>query len=198
MSRTVKDVLLDSGRPPENVFVAMGRRKKPVEQPVGPRKSVVNPEDDLEQLAAKSDVVRDAGPREPGFPERLAVAILREPEVREIALSRELLTIGEAHPCWVTVNFAYGGRGGEIVRVQPPDGASDEQVERVRTSLLEAGAEVVRVMPRRRSSVLTEPAEKREHASAREVVARLVEESNVEDRAALREFVEGVMGRQGL
>jgi hypothetical protein len=188
----------------------MGRRKKPVEPPVGSVPEGVRAalrEDPKSRDEMRALAERTGGEFVPGrdgmqpYEDSIRYpAGTRVPEVREIALSRELLTIGEAHPCWVAAkhDFAYGGRGGEIVRVQPPEGASDEQVERVRTSLLEVGAEVVRVMPRRRSSVLTEPAEKREHASAREVVARLVEESNVEDRAALWEFVEGVMGRQGL
>jgi hypothetical protein len=122
---------------------------------------------------------------EPGFQ-------LREHPVEG---ARELITLGPEHPCWGGIPF---GCDGAFVRVIPPDGATDEQVRYVVETAKQMGAVAVRVLPRRRQAVVVEPRAARPHVRARDVVLELVGASNVEDRVALGEFCERVMGKVGL
>jgi hypothetical protein len=131
----------------------------------------------------------------------------RVPEVREVDGARVLDTVPEDSPIWSVPDAEFRASletpapkdaRGSIVRIVPPPGASDERIALIKARFEEVGAAVVRVMPRRSARVASSPVEKREHASARAVVVQLVAESNVEDRGALAEFVEGVMGRQAL
>jgi len=134
-----------------------------------------------------------------------------DPEVREVDGSRSLFTIGPNHPVWMMImgkyaeggaalklDFLDGAGGGGIVRIQPPLEASVEHVEWVRAAVIESGAQVVRVMPRRTTSVLPQAREPVEHKTARQVVEKLVAEAHVEDRGALETFCAGVMERQRL
>lgn len=130
----------------------------------------------------------------------------RVPEVREVDGARALITIDGTDKVWseawedsrvVADTMTYFK--GAIVRVQPPADATDERVEAVQALLVNAGAEVVRVAPRRKASVLPPAArEAVAHESARQVVGELVGAAHVEDREALRAFVDGVMARQGI
>jgi|HubBroStandDraft_6_1064221.scaffolds.fasta_scaffold436687_2 hypothetical protein len=122
----------------------------------------------------------------------------RVPEVREVAGARELVTIGPEHPAWSERETIGLGplANGCIARVQPPVDATDSVVEHMVFRLKSDGAAVVRVLPRRKSRVLTAPRERVAHEGARVVVLALVREANVEDREALAAFVEGVMERQ--
>jgi hypothetical protein len=133
-------------------------------------------------------------------------AIAREPgfqiEVCPVEGAEMLVTIGPLDPIWGSDGQQQPVKKfGRFVRVQPPADATDEQIERVRelAILFGFGAVKVVVQPRRRAAVITLPKEgRRLHQTARAVVGQLVDESNVEDRAALQQFVEQVMGKEGL
>jgi hypothetical protein len=130
----------------------------------------------------------------------------RVPEVREVAEARELITVDPQHKAWGHQHaptdpgtmFDYRVFNGAIVRLQPPEWMDDRGVESIRAEIEKYGAKVVRVGARRKSRVLTEPRGPTQHASARAVVLQLVEESNVDDRDALRTFCDAVMQRQGV
>jgi hypothetical protein len=124
--------------------------------------------------------------------------VIGKHEVREVEDARALLTLGPDAKCWTSparIAHDVGIPLGSIVRVLPPPDASDEAVAFVRTSLEAAGAAVVRVLPRRKGSVLPQARPAEVHKTTREVVEQLVGESNVEDREALRLFCAGVMER---
>lgn len=127
-----------------------------------------------------------------------------EPQVIAVEGARELVTIGPDDPIWqVDVVAFLEGAGirckGMIVRLIPPNTATDEQVAKVRESIADAAA--IRVMPRRKAAVIVateELPERGAHKRAREIVSQLVGESNTRDRAALQAFCEQVMSRVGL
>jgi hypothetical protein len=130
----------------------------------------------------------------------------RVPEVREVAGARAVITVDQQHKAWgyqhgptdPGILFDYRVFNGAIVRLQPPEWMDDRGVETIRAEIEKYGAKVVRVGPRRKSRVLTEARAPTQHASARAVVMQLVEESNVDDRDALRTFCDAVMQRQGV
>lgn len=117
-----------------------------------------------------------------------------------VADPRRLLTVGEDFPIWTRPPAVPFNCPGSIVRLRPPEGASDEKVEEVRRYLLSVGeAAAVRVMPRPRSAVL--PAAKVAavaRMSIRELAVRLAGEAVVEDRAALLAVVEEALDHAGL
>jgi len=89
---------------------------------------------------------------------------------------------------------------GALVKVQPPVGVEDAQVESVAATLSELGAFAVRVMPRARAEVHAPApaAVPAAHKSVRQVVEAMVEEARTSDRGALRDEVEAAMAGAGL
>ena len=133
----------------------------------------------------------------------------RRVEERLVEGARAFVTIGPEHRTWDAGKVDENGdvveasldvAPGSFVRVEPPPGASDEDVASVRAACEKLGAIRVVVLPRRRAAVVTAPREKRPHRKAREVVGELVKEANLpeEDRAALSELTEAIMSRCGL
>lgn len=123
--------------------------------------------------------------------------------------ARAFVTIGPEHRTWDAGKVDENGdvveapldvAPGSFVRVEPPPGASDEDVASVRAACEKLGAIRVVVLPRRRAAVVTAPREKRPHRKAREVVGELVKEANLpeEDREAVRALCEGVMAKVGI
>ena len=115
----------------------------------------------------------------------------------EVEGARLLLTIGPEHACWQAPDVPVGCRG-MIVRVRPPESATDVEVALVEVGIRESGAAAVRVEQARRSAVVVEPSAPRPHARARDVVLGIARESNVEEREKLVELVENILGRCGL
>jgi hypothetical protein len=114
----------------------------------------------------------------------------------------DFFVVEEGHPVWIKpigeVTAADVPRGC-FVRVEPPEGASDEVVEHLRKRLELGGAAAVRVMPRRRGAVVPAAAlSKLGRFGTREVVLQLVEAARTTDRAALREAVEAALAASGL
>jgi hypothetical protein len=89
---------------------------------------------------------------------------------------------------------------GAFCRVRPPAGASDEDVQRVRSALVVNGARAVRVLPRPRSAPLVREA--REPGTVRETLRGAVQEVcralASQDRPRLEEMVERVSSKVGL
>ena len=122
----------------------------------------------------------------------------------------DLFTIEAANAIWTTADFAAvvrhaaGVPRGCFVRVEPPEGESDERVALLVSSLREAGAAAVRVMPRRRRSVVpqrmfpTEDGGAAPGVTVRATVQALVERANTRDRDALRAAVESALAASGL
>ena len=113
------------------------------------------------------------------------------------------LTIGKDSVMWVDSESWLStppSLGGAYVRIDPPAWATDEQVERARFLVAQAGACAVRVLPRPRAAPMVREA--REPARARETLreAVLAVSGGVasSDRAALDRVVEGVLGKVGL
>lgn len=106
--------------------------------------------------------------------------------------ARPLITIGPEHPVWQGIPI---GCDEAIVRIQPPEGATDEEIAKVVERATGTGAVMVRVDRRRVSRVVLEPREARPHTRARDVVLEIARASNVEDVPKLIEFCEQVMGK---
>lgn len=125
--------------------------------------------------------------------------------------ARELVQVEPDSPLWKVVDpaaavRAYEGVGqakaqGRIFKLVPPADADAQRVQQVRRALLEAGAVAVRVAPRASGTrevpggsavVLSKP------KAPRQAVMELVDEARVEDREALREECELLLGRVGL
>lgn len=90
---------------------------------------------------------------------------------------------------------------GAIVRIRPPQDATDERIEAARRSWLEAGASRVFVEPRPKSTPLPESSlvrQRRASAGVRQIVLDLVEEANSEDGDALRSVIEETMDSEGI
>lgn len=121
-------------------------------------------------------------------------------EARSVG-ARRLLTVGAER---MALSLASGVLERELagvvaVRVDP-EGATDEAIDAYATMVRGFGI-AVRVLPRRKSSVLPESVvERAARRSIREVVGELVAGANVEgaDRALLEEIVEQKLGEVGL
>ena len=87
---------------------------------------------------------------------------------------------------------------GAIVRLRPPEGATDDTIAEVRAFFVKYGAEKVIVLPRPRAELLPSKVEKAKAVGAREAVNALVAEANSKDKAALEKLCERVMGEVGL
>lgn len=115
--------------------------------------------------------------------------------------SRALLTVPIDSPIWggsPPHSRAMKKIEGAIVRLRPPEGATDDTLEEVRGFFLKYGAAKVVVLPRPRAELLPAKAAKVKAEGAREAVTALVEESNSKDKAALEKLCETVMGKVGL
>ena len=95
----------------------------------------------------------------------------------------------------------YTGAKGAIVRIRPPQDATDERIEAARRSWLEAGASRVFVEPRPKSAPLPQKAVERQRRASvgvRQIVLDLTAESNSEDQEALTALVAATMDEEGL
>lgn len=121
--------------------------------------------------------------------------------VRHVSLegARELYTVATDSPLWGGSPPRKLSRfKGAIVRLRPPETASDDTVEEIRQFFLKHEAAKVIVLPRPRAELLPEKVTKAKAVGAREAVTALIEESNSKDRGALRTLCEKVMGEVGL
>lgn len=121
--------------------------------------------------------------------------------VRHVKLegSRELYTVPVDSPVWGGSPPTRMSRfKGAIVRLRPPEKATDDTVEEIRGFFLKYGAAKVVVLPRPRAELLPSKVEKAKAVGAREAVTALIEESNSRDRESLRCLCEKVMGLVGL
>jgi hypothetical protein len=146
----------------------------------------------------KAKVETAPDPREMSFDESGDRARV---QVVPIADAADFVTIGAGSPIFARAINPSGvpQLAGKFIRIDPPPDASDEYIEVIRKALLTGGALAVRVMPRPRKLVTPGVAtERRERAGARDVVLRMVEESNSRDREKLRATVETVMGKAGI
>lgn len=114
-----------------------------------------------------------------------------------------LYTIGRDHPVWEQnegdhVLFPAPARS-KFVRVQPPETASDQKIEQVRTALGSSGVETIIMQKRPRAQVVTnQQTIRRTHAGSREVVEALVREANTPNRGALETLVQSELAKVGL
>lgn len=128
----------------------------------------------------------------------------RRVEERLVEGARAFVTVGPDAFVWKVLEAQHlpADLRGAFVRLEPPggDASTDEEIARVRRLCEEAGALRVAVLPRRRAATVLAPREKKPHRKAREVVAELVREANVDeaDRAALSDLTEGVMAKCNL
>lgn len=108
-----------------------------------------------------------------------------------------LLTVGADHAAWGGRREELGRVApGSFVRVFPPEGASDGDVEAVCRALGDGCR--VRVMPRERAAATPVLAEASPRRSARDVCLALVEEVVSRDRDALRALAEEIMAEAGI
>jgi hypothetical protein len=121
----------------------------------------------------------------------------RAVKVVPVKSARSLVTIDADSPAWELGAAVWGVPPGSIVRIFPPMAATDEDVERVRRACATEAA-AVRVMPRRKAEIVTAPKSVPTSQKPREIVDALIEESNFEDRAALRAYCEPIMAQAGL
>lgn len=131
----------------------------------------------------------------------LEVTIGDEVSVRRVSVegARELLTIPPDAPIWGGSPPSYRTKvDGAIVRLRPPEKATDDDVEEIRKFFLGKGAAKVIVLPRPRAELLPSKVEKAKAVGAREAVTALVEESNSRDRESLHRLCEKIMGEVGL
>lgn len=115
--------------------------------------------------------------------------------------SRQLITVPVDSPIWggsPPHTRAMKQIAGAIVRLRPPEKATDDDVEGIRGFFLKYGASKVVVLPRPRSELLPSKAEKATAVGAREAVTTLIAESNSKDRTALENLCEKVMAEVGL
>lgn len=122
----------------------------------------------------------------------------KSPIVVSIEDSRRLVTIGTDAAVWGDRQAVLPIERGCLVRIEPPASVADADVEHVQLRCELAGAAAVVVLPRRKAAVVVKPKERKPHARGRELVHRMVEESNFDDKADLHEFVENIMARVGL
>jgi hypothetical protein len=91
---------------------------------------------------------------------------------------------------------------GAIVKAQPPDGATDEQVRAFEEACKAAGALHVRILPRRRARRLvaasSAPAAPKARRDLRAACMVTLEASVFPDKTALRTEVEAALGAVGL
>lgn len=90
-----------------------------------------------------------------------------------------------------------------VAKIHPPAGASDEEVARVRGALLEGGAMIVRVVPRRKASeplpsVTVEQQVGIRARDARKVVDRVLADLRHPDGADVRVEVEAALSAEGI
>lgn len=118
--------------------------------------------------------------------------------------SRYLITIPADSHGWSAEELGEHFRRlnieGAIIRLRPPEKASDDDVERVRKFFEGAKAERVIVLPRPRSELLPSLAASKvqKAVTARSAVTSLVDESNSKNKEALRKLCEHVMSKVGL
>jgi len=123
-------------------------------------------------------------------------------DVRSVPLaSPKLIEIDQHSDVWERVFFP-----GTLVdmrayfKLQPPEGVSEETIEKVRSKLFEKGALAVRVMPIARTakivSATRETAKVRE--TLREACCAIVETLQSKDRDALSKVVESAMSKVGI
>ncbi len=111
--------------------------------------------------------------------------------------ARDLLTFEPGDSAWSGKKPKRKHYQGAVVRLKPPAGATDEQVEELRSYCETRGAAKIVVLPRPRANPL--PAarfETSKSVGARAAVEQLVAESKTGE--ALAAFCESVMGEAGL
>lgn len=121
--------------------------------------------------------------------------------VRFVALSdvRRLVTIHPSDSVWTS--FVVRCEPGSIVRVRPPATASDADVARVETALLQAGAARVRVESRAAGEKVVAPIDVPKRAarsSMRSTVLTMASEARTHNRKALLEELERAMSAEGI
>ncbi len=115
--------------------------------------------------------------------------------------ARRLITIGPDHAYWALEpgNYALAEEvTGAIVKVQPPPGASDEQVRLLQAALVKGECARARVLPwsRAKEAVVAHKAPMHERAGAREVVMSLAQASQRSEQVA--PILEGLLAEVGL
>lgn len=115
----------------------------------------------------------------------------------EIAAAH-LVTIDSDHGWWK--GHAGGGNfRGAIVRLRPPIDTPAEMVATIRALVEQGGAIAVRVLPTRRSEIVTQQrARHAQKVTARDVAKVIVAASSHPDRAALLARVEARLDEVGL
>lgn len=119
----------------------------------------------------------------------------------DVADPRQLMTVAVDSPIWggsPPHMRAMKKIAGAIVRLRPPENATDDTVQEIRAFFLKYGAAKVIVLPRPRSELLPSKVEKAKAQGAREAVTALVAESNSQDKKALEKLCEKVMSEVGL
>jgi hypothetical protein len=113
--------------------------------------------------------------------------------------SRSLVTVDAGSPLWYSPGTP-AIEAGAIFRLIPPPACSDAEVEALAARLREAGAARVKVVRRRRETVVVsqERRERTPKATAREVVMRMAAEMRTADRSALVSRLESRLSEQGL
>jgi len=115
----------------------------------------------------------------------------------EIGASR-LVTIDADHGLWKG-QAGVGDFKGAIVRLRPPLDCPGEVVATIRELVMTSGALAVRLLPTRRSEVVTQQrARHAQKVTARDVGKQIVAASSHPDRAALLARVEARLDEVGL
>lgn len=118
----------------------------------------------------------------------------------EIPGATQLHEIRDGHSIWEGAPAPI--LKGAVIKLHPPESATDEAVKRAKEALLAGGATDVRVVPRRKSSEPL-PAVSVESVGirardARKVVDRVFLELRHPDAPAVRAELEAAMGAEGL
>jgi hypothetical protein len=113
----------------------------------------------------------------------------------------KFLTITPGSECWKGHDPWADGHdveGVKFVRIQPPEDATDADVERLRAYCARDGVDV-QVAQRPRAQVVVDQATvKYEEKGIRETVEKMVEEAVTNDRPALSLFVQSILSEVGL
>lgn len=117
-----------------------------------------------------------------------------------LSTALKLHTIGEDDPCWRDGVVRIPANS--YIRIRPPADATPELIERVKQSSINMGAIHVRLLPKVATKaipdavIVTSPVDQPE--SVREEIERMIRDSQIENKDAVRSLSEEILAKVGL